>query len=442
MRRCRRARATAAALLCVAVVPVLPLRAQSSRSPEPVRAFFNCLADACAVIVPTEDVPFVQWVRERADAAVSVLVTQQVAGGGGAAVTVVAAASGGAGTGATTTDARADTLVFTIPPGAPASAVRADLARWIRIALLRIVATRSGDGLDVSYAPLGVAESVDHRDPWHSWTITVGGSALVDDQQQSSLNAASLGVVATRITPEWKISVGGGFAITTTRTTLADSSEYRTTSRADNIAALVVRSIDDHWSVGARAGTTHSDFLNEERVWRIAAALEYDFYPYTVATHRQFTVRYQLGANDYRYADTTVFGLLHERRPHQSVVLAYGTQSLWGSIDSDLTWSSFLDRPSFYAVLLEVTANLTIARGLALTMTGTASRVNDQIYLRRAGLTNNEILAQQRAVATTYRATLAVGLTYTFGSIYSSVVNPRFAGTRISPTGRVPASGF
>ena len=133
---------------------------------------------------------------------------------------------------------------------------------------------------------------------------------------------------------------------------------------------------------------------------------------------------------------------MREVRPNHSLVVAYFTQSLWGSIDSDFTLSSMIDAPSFHAALLEVGANLRVARGLSLRISATAGRVHDQLYIPKAALTDNEILARQKALSTTYNSSLSLGLTYTFGSILSSVVNARFAGSGVSPSGRVPTSGF
>jgi hypothetical protein len=56
--------------------------------------------------------------------------------------------------------------------------------------------------------------------------------------------------------------------------------------------------------------------------------------------------------------------------------------------------------------------------------------VNDQLYLVRGQLSDNQVIARQQALATNYRFFLNFGMSYTFGSIYNTVVNPRFGGTR------------
>jgi len=55
-----------------------------------------------------------------------------------------------------------------------------------------------------------------------------------------------------------------------------------------------------------------------------------------------------------------------------------------------------------------------------------ASRIRDQLALPARGATDEEILLRIRRLQTGYEYNLGVSLTYTFGSIFSSVVNPRF----------------
>ena len=51
--------------------------------------------------------------------------------------------------------------------------------------------------------------------------------------------------------------------------------------------------------------------------------------------------------------------------------------------------------------------------------------MNDQLYLPRGDASDDEVLTRQRALATAFRLSGAVGLSFTFGSIYNSIVNPR-----------------
>ena len=56
------------------------------------------------------------------------------------------------------------------------------------------------------------------------------------------------------------------------------------------------------------------------------------------------------------------------------------------------------------------------------------TRTRDQIYLPKGEATTEEILVRQRQLATGYQYFLNFGISYSFGSIFNNIVNPRFGG--------------
>jgi hypothetical protein len=54
------------------------------------------------------------------------------------------------------------------------------------------------------------------------------------------------------------------------------------------------------------------------------------------------------------------------------------------------------------------------------------SRIRDQLSLPARGATPEEVLLRLRRLRSGYEYRFQLSLTYTFGSIFSSVVNPRF----------------
>ena len=55
-----------------------------------------------------------------------------------------------------------------------------------------------------------------------------------------------------------------------------------------------------------------------------------------------------------------------------------------------------------------------------------ASRIRDQLSLPARGATDEEVLLRLRRLESSYEYSVSLSLTYTFGSIFSSIVNPRF----------------
>jgi hypothetical protein len=70
--------------------------------------------------------------------------------------------------------------------------------------------------------------------------------------------------------------------------------------------------------------------------------------------------------------------------------------------------------------------NVRIARGLQIRFSGRVSMIHNQLNLPKAGVSTEDILLRQKELATQYSFSSDLTIFYTFGSIYSSVVNPRF----------------
>jgi hypothetical protein len=189
---------------------------------------------------------------------------------------------------------------------------------------------------------------------------------------------------------------------------------------------VLVRSLGPHWGAGAQAAASSSTFQNTQLVLRLAPAVEYSVWPYAEATRRQLTVQYSVGISDFRYREETIFDRLAETRPTQALVVGYDTEQPWGSADAELEAASFLDNARQHRLEFDASVDLRLVRGLVLQVGGNAQLIRDQLAIVKRNATPEEILLQRRALLTDYRYRAYVGVRYTFGSIFSSVVNPRF----------------
>lgn len=77
-------------------------------------------------------------------------------------------------------------------------------------------------------------------------------------------------------------------------------------------------------------------------------------------------------------------------------------------------------------IVLYSELSIRIIKGLSFDLYGQFSSIHDQISLPKASASSEEILLQQRQLATQYSFFVSAGISYTFGSMYNSVVNPRF----------------
>jgi hypothetical protein len=163
---------------------------------------------------------------------------------------------------------------------------------------------------------------------------------------------------------------------------------------------------------------------------RVMPALEWNLFDYKEFTRRQLTAYYAVGVGSYQYKETTIYDRLSETRPLHSLNIAWNARQPWGSVNWSVFGSQYLHNTRFNSYGTSGFLDLRIAKGLSFNVGGNYSRVNDQLYLVRGQLSDNQVIARQQALATNYRFFLNFGMSYTFGSIYNTVVNPRFGGTR------------
>jgi hypothetical protein len=133
-----------------------------------------------------------------------------------------------------------------------------------------------------------------------------------------------------------------------------------------------------------------------------------------------------VGPNYYRYYRRTVFDETAETRFNQTLLLALTQRQKWGNTNLTLEGSHYLHDPQRNHVTLSGSMDLRLGRGFSLNFRGSASRVRDQIYIAGAAQSERDILTQRQQLQTNFRYNLNVGMGYTFGSIYNTVVNQRF----------------
>lgn len=397
-----------------------------------IRVFLDCQGRVrgCDRDFIVTDVNFVNWMRDRFDADVQILVSTLTNGGGGAENTITFI-------GRRRFEGMADTLVLNTLPNDPDDRIRRELSRVFKLGLARYVARSPiASRVQIAYvAPFGQQQQVSAanlKDKWNLWTYTTNFNAFIraEDRQQS-VNG-SLALSANRATEKWKLnfSVSGNvneqrFEIpaTATRPEFTVTNEQRTY----NANALVVRSLSPHWSAGMKLGAGYSDFLNQDIALRAQPAIEYNVFNWSEQTRRQLTFLYNVGPNYYNYQRTTVFDRDSETRFSQQATASYVARQSWGSSNVSLDWLNYLHDFNRHALTLSGNVDLRLGRGFSLNIGGSAARINDQIYLPRAGNTEEEILLQRQALQTGFRITTNIGVRYTFGSIYNTIVNQRFS---------------
>ena len=307
---------------------------------------------------------------------------------------------------------------------------RHGFARTLQLGLMRYVAaTPLADQLEVVYIEPPETEGPPARDPWNFWVFRSGLNANVNSEQSVTAKSFFGSFSANRTTAEWKIRVGMNGSYNETRFELGDSETFTNETRSLALTGLALKSMGPRWSIGLGGSGVASTFVNQDLTFRVAPAVEYNLFLYVESTRRQFTISYAVGASAFDYEVETIFGETSQTLLDQTLMVFFDVVQPWGQSGLTFEASQFLNDPSQHRMVFVGDVGLRISRGIFLNFSGSASRINDQVFLPAAGLTPQEILVERRELETDHRVSFSVGITFVFGSIYNNVVNSRFAGS-------------
>jgi hypothetical protein len=384
-----------------------------------VRIFIDCFR--CDINYIRQEIPYVNYVRDVKEAQVYILETSETTGSGGRKYTF-------AFVGQEEFAGINDTLVYSSRPDDSRDITRIWRTQMMKMGLMPYVArTPLFDEVIINPTREMVTEEVVDR--WNNWVFEVEAEPNFEGEESYKELALRSSISAIKITHDWKLEFDFDHRLTRTKYTF-DDTLYTNTKSIQGLDVLAVRSLGEHWSAGLRTTGVSSTFNNISLGLDLLPSVEYNIFPYSESTHRQFRVLYGIGGSYNQYNDTTIYGQIEEMLYLHQLQLAYEVQEKWGSINISLEGSNYLHDFTKNRLMLSGFITIRIFKGLSVRLRGRAARINDQLSLPQGELTEADILLQLQELATSYNVDGEIGITYTFGSIYNNIVNPRFGERR------------
>ena len=418
-----------------AQTPVVPV-ADTSQAGQQIKVFLDCRGDTdlgCEQQFFVLDLPYVTWTRDRLFADVQFLVTTIQTGSGSFQYTVNALGRGRfAG--------RADTSVVNTIPNEAEDPIRRKLSRTFALLLVPYVRTTDAVArLKVVYdAPVGAAQASPRsvKDKWNFFIIELQGDGFLQTESRQTRANYSSDVRLRRVTEFSAIRFGVNQSARYNKFEINDSTNVTNAVRQGFVFARAVKSLSPRLSFGVLSNVGYSEFNNTKMVFRLAPVIEYNLFPWKQATSRQVAISYGIGPRYFRWTEPTIFGRSREWRAQQELVIGSDVRQSWGSVNLSTRYASFLPDVKKWNLSLNGQTNLNLVKGLQFNVGGGATLIRDQIFLAARNQTPEQILTQQRALASNYEVFVFAGLSYSFGSIYNSVVNPRLDFFRLGGGGR------
>jgi hypothetical protein len=365
------------------------------------------------------NVPYMNYVRDRVDAELYLLITTRMTGAGGTEYTITIVGQG-------RFTGMNDTLVFCSKPNDTAENERAGYVRTLKMALMRYVA-RTPIGDDITIAYHGTSKPADIVDRWDGWVFQVSCYPQISGSQVDKTRFVETGASADRVRPDLKLHFGASLDYTDEREELP-SKTVHLISRSNGFDALVVKSIGDHWGTGLTADGLAQSYQNKKRYYDVSPAVEWSVFPYSQSTRRELALFGQIIYRDVVYQEMTIYNKTAERLWSYRLSLPGSIKEPWGTFYSNISWQQYFHDGSIYRLQTLSSIAFRVTKALSLNVSASYYRLHDQIDQPRRQLTDEEILLHMKSLASTYQYSFYIGLTYTFGSIYTNVVNPRFFG--------------
>jgi hypothetical protein len=363
------------------------------------------------------EILFVNYVRDRKEADVHVLITTQDTGSGGTEYTI---AFIGLGSYANINS----TLIYASSKTDTEEEIRRGYVSVLKMGLVPYTAkTPIRDLISVSFREK--VKPTDVVDRWKFWVFSLSVGGEFNRESQTKSDSINFSFSANKVTPDIKLRAGFSTGYEKDEFNYEDET---ITSDSDSVdfSGVFVKSLGEHWSVGIALTMSSSAYSNLRFKITPAPAIEYDFFPYSESTRRQLRFLYKVGYEFAKYREVTIYDKNKESLLGQSLSATLEIKEPWGTLSSSLEGSHYFHDFNFNRLAFFTELSFRIFKGLDFNIDGMYERIRDQLSLPARGASREEILLRRKELRTDYNLFLQVSLSYTFGSIFSNVVNPRF----------------
>lgn len=382
-----------------------------------LKIFLNC--NYCDETHIKQNLTYVEFVRDQKFADVILLFRTQQNGSGADTYEIEF-------TGQNNYSEIQDKLVLSTNADHTDSEIRDIILKNIKLGLIRYwVKNGKQDKINIQMNKEVAVDIKEEKDPWNKWVFNLGVDGFFYGQETSKDENLSFSVSVKQVTEKNKFYFRSRLNNSKSVFTYNDV-DIVSKRKSTNIDLYDVISVNNHWSVGAFATAGKSTYNNYSFYSSFKPAVEYNFFSYDDSSKKQLTISYKIGGVQNNYVEKTIFNKEKEFLWEHGFNLGGSVNQNWGNITSEVSYKSFLHDSDLQEFVFQVGANFRIFKGLSFNINGNYSITDNQINLAGGNLSLEELLLRQQQVKSGYNYFISTGLNYSFGSIYNTIVNPRF----------------
>ncbi|MES2588901.1 MAG: hypothetical protein V4622_07970 [Bacteroidota bacterium] len=389
--------------------------------------FLDCSnGGECFIDFIRQELNILNFVRDRTDADVQIMITNQWNSNGGAISNLILI-------GRNSFESLSDTASYYIDPNLTEDEKRHLLAKNIKSALFPfLLQTEIGKEIEINFPSReGVKLDSIAKDPWNFWVFQLGVNGS-SDGNENYFNMSGSGYFSINRETE-KSRTGAYFNTYLSKQEYKDNGEtyiydFQTYSAELNHSAK----LNEHFAVGISNFYMNSIFSNYKHRFSSQPRLEYSIFPYKDFNTKRLVFGVEIGPQYQQYMDTTIYLKTKETLLQQNLSLISSFTKPWGSINIGFFWSNYFHDISKNQFSINGAISTRLFKGLNLAIWGNYAFVHDQINIRKGDIPVDQLLVKNKELLSSYNFNLGMGISYRFGSKNNNQVFPSFKGLNYS----------
>ncbi|MCK4646536.1 MAG: hypothetical protein KAU46_09805, partial [Candidatus Aminicenantes bacterium] len=270
------------------------------------------------------EIRFINYVRDPRMADVYVLITSQSTGSGGTEYTITYQ-------GQNNYKGIDDTLKFIRNRTDTYEIYRRGMIKVIKQGLMRYVATTPTiNDISVSFKP-SVRKIIPEIDKWKKWVFSIGFDAELDVEKYEKEYDFNINLSASKITEKWKITSYFSYDYNENRFEYEERT-IKDIRRRLSAKSMLAKKIGDHWGIGVMGNINSDVRYNNKLSVELSPTIEFNLYPYSEFSRRQFPIRIGISLSHNDYYEETIYNKTSEFLSKMFMSAANIIQGKWGSV--------------------------------------------------------------------------------------------------------------
>lgn len=383
-----------------------------------LRVYLDC--NFCDNTYLKQNLNNVQFVRDQNFADVHLFFVRQTNGSGGRLYEVDFI-------GKNEFDGLEDKISFSTDTNMTDDDVRNRILNFLKLGLVRYWLKKGDtDVIKITVVDKEGQEEVEEvEDPWNYWVFELNARGNIDGEQSKKRLDVNFSASAKRVTEKNKFFIRAGYSENKSTFNYEDE-DIVSVRQSKDIRISDVISIGGNWSTGAFGRVGSSVYRNLDFYWQFKPAIEFNFFNYADSAEKQLVLSYRNGVVYNDYIETSVFGKESEQLWEHEINLGGRVKQRWGYIYGEASFEQYLHDTTLNAFRFNLGTSIRLFKGFNFNVRGYYSITSNQINLAAGDVSLEDLLLQQQQLASGYNYSLSLGFSYSFGSIYNTIVNPRF----------------